>query len=63
MLRKLTIGIVLLVPLAACLGQADSKKVDDATNQVFSEIQSKRYDLIYDNAAPEFQGRRRKPSG
>jgi hypothetical protein len=55
MVRKLAVGMVLAIPLAACLGQADTRKVDDATNQIFAQIQAKQYDAIYDNAAPEFQ--------
>ncbi len=55
MARGATIAILLSIPLAACLAQGDAKKVDDATNQIFAEIQAKQYDLIYNNAAPEFQ--------
>jgi hypothetical protein len=56
MVRKLAVVVLSATALTACLGQADTRQVDDATNQVFSQIQAKQYDAIYDNAAPEFQG-------
>lgn len=54
-MRRAFVGLVLAAPVAACLGQADTKAVDDATGRIFSEIQAKQYDAVYDDAAPEFQ--------
>jgi hypothetical protein len=53
--KQVTLMLVAL-PLAGCLGQVDTQKVDAATNQVFAQVQAKQYDAIYDSASPEFQG-------
>jgi hypothetical protein len=48
--------LAILLAMSGCLNGADSKVVDDAVNRVFSEIQAKQYDVVYDEASPEFQG-------
>ena len=42
--------------LAGCLNQGDSKKLDDATAQLFARMQAGQYDAIYADAAPELTG-------
>jgi hypothetical protein len=53
MRRLFWISILLLT--SGCLNSADSKQVDAAFVRLFSEIQAKQYDVIYDEAAPELQ--------
>jgi hypothetical protein len=54
-MRRFLLIAATLLALGGCLNGADSKKVDDATSRVFAQIQSKQFDVIYDEAAPEFQ--------
>jgi hypothetical protein len=49
------LAVALALGLSGCLSKVDSKKVDDAENQLFAQLAAKQYETIYDTAAPEFR--------
>ena len=54
--RTACLAILALGLLAGCLNQGDTKKMDDATAQLFARMQAGQYDAIYADAAPELTG-------
>jgi hypothetical protein len=55
MRRGLSVGLLAVLLLGGCLNQADTTKMDDATNQFFAHARSKDFGPMYDAAAPELQ--------
>ncbi|HEX4196755.1 MAG TPA: hypothetical protein VHZ26_04875 [Caulobacteraceae bacterium] len=51
--HALWVGVALLT--SGCLGQADAKKVDDATARFYQQVAARQYQVIYDQAAPELR--------
>jgi hypothetical protein len=52
---KRTAWVALALLTSGCLGQADSKKADDATARFYQELAARRYQAIYDEAAPDLR--------
>jgi hypothetical protein len=55
MARTKIAWLALALPLAACLNQADTQKMDAATQQVFAELRAKDYEAMYAAAAPDLR--------
>jgi hypothetical protein len=52
---KRTLWVALALLTSGCLGQADSKKADDATARFYQQVAARQYQAIYDEAAPDLR--------
>jgi len=55
MARKHALWIALALLTSGCLGQADTKKADDATARFYQLLAAKQYQTIYDEAAVDLK--------